>query len=176
MKKLLRFAAVLGLVGALSEEAQAGFGSTAYMTFASDGAGAWAPSLDYRYKGLLIQLPLLNTIGGFTSKFLDIGVAGSGIVAKGSMGGNYDGVLMIGGVFGYYGSTQGNSQGSFHLLMKARLGAEVKKGDRNGMGFGVYVVPLLGVSSYNANATGSNSNFGLAYGGGLEVSAWFSGR
>lgn len=180
MRHVLKMFALVGLMAASAAPAHAGFGATAYLTSASNlgggiGAPMWAPSLDYRFKGLLFQLPALNLIGGFASQHLDVGLAFSGQLAKGEITGNADGIFMLGGDVRYYaptGSAAKNSSG-FELMLKGRLGAEMRKK----MGFGIYVVPELGISNFvDGNPKTSARDLGIAWGGGLEVSAWFAGR
>ena len=51
----------------------------------------------------------------------------------------------------------------FNAMVKARFGAEMKKG----VGFGVYVVPAVGITTLSTGSITPN------YGGGVEFSAWF---
>jgi hypothetical protein len=176
-------ALTLGM-GLAAAPAQAGFGATAFLApdFGSNDLGApmWAPSVDYRFNGLLFQLPALNLIGGLTNKHLDLGLAFSGIVAKGQMGTDFDGVFFLGGNARYFAPTDAKikNASAFEVMLKARLGMEVKKNkEGRGMGFGVYVVPRLGISTFaDSKAETAKRELGLGWGGGLELSTWFSGR
>jgi hypothetical protein len=158
MKKLI--AALSALL--VASPAWAGVGATASMTAASDGT-AWAPSIDYRGGGWLVQVHALDLIGGLPSKMINTGVDVTTVAVKRKVAADVEGVVMPGGSARLAADTGFNAVG-FNLLAQARMGAEIKQG----MGFGVYVVPQIGISNI---ATGKVS---LAYGGGLQVSAWFS--
>ena len=158
--------------------AQAGFGSTAYMVSTNDvpgalGAPGWAPTLDYRTGGLLVQFPALNLIGGLAGQRLDFGAAVSGTLARGGMSGTTDGVFMLGGAARYFSINGVDDASAFSLLAKGRLGAEIKKG----MGFGIYVVPEFGISTFtDGNLDTADRDLGVAWGGGIELSCWFAGK
>lgn len=180
MKNILRVAAVLAGLVAVIPQAHAGWGATAFLTSESDlganviGAPAWAPTVDYRRNGLLFQIPALNLIGGMASKNLDLGLGFSGTMLKGAMSGTTDGVLAL-GVNGRYFTPTGGAKDSsgISLILKARMGAEVKKG----MGFGIYVVPQLGISNFaDGKPATAARDIGLGWGGGLEISTWFAGK
>lgn len=159
-----KFMLLLGLALTAAAPAHAGFGMTAAMGATNDGAalGIMAPSLDYRASGILVQVHLLDLIGELPNGFLDIGVDVSGVAMKRKVGPEVEGVLMPGGSVTIHADTGFNSVG-WQALAQLRMGAEMKQG----MGFGVYVVPVIGASNL---ATG---NVGLAYGGTLQVSTWF---
>jgi len=161
MKKLF---VLLGLALAASAPAHAGFGMTAAMGSTNDGAalGILAPTLDYRAGGVLVQAHLLDLIGELPNKNLDIGFDVSGIALKRKVGADIEGVFMPGGSVTIHSDTGFSSVG-WQVLAQTRMGAEIKQG----MGFGVYVVPVIGASNL---LTG---DVGLAYGGTLQVSAWF---
>lgn len=159
--------------------AHAGFGATAHLGGLSDGT-SWAPSLDWRAKGFLVQVKLIDTIGSITDDHLDVGAAFSGVAAKRKIADQIEGVMMPGGRVTYYGfigdlgdaASKGKVQsGGFSLTGEFRMGMEMK----DKMGFGVYVVPQIGISNRLGVGTVAEdeSELGLAYGGGLEVSAWF---
>ena len=176
IKRFSQVVAAVAVAAAVTSapEAQAGFGSTAYMTSTVDplgtlGAGGWAPTLDYRSGALLFQFPALNLLGGLTSSYLDFGLGVSGTMARGQMSGTTDGVFMLGGEARYLSFSDLDVSG-FSLMGKGRLGAEVKKTDKKGMGFGIYVVPRLGIAKL------SEGDMEIAWGGGIEMSAWFSGK
>lgn len=157
MKKLLALAA---LSLALVPTAQAGVGTTGWMGGYTDGTG-WFPSLDYRAKGVLVQvhaLELLNGVqqGGFA---LNTGVDVSYVVVKKKIAPDIEGVFMPGA--GVRVADRGDI--GFNFMAQGRMGMEMKQG----AGFGVYVVPALGVSNL---LTG---DVGLATGGTIQVSAWF---
>ncbi len=158
MKKLLLLA--LGLVAAAP--AYAGVGATAYVGGTNDGAamGLLAPSLDYRGGGILAQVHLLDLIGELPNERLELGVGVSGVVVKRKVGQDVEGVIMPGGHVNFGVPTTFKNP-SWQILAETRFGAEMKQG----MGFGVYVVPQIGVSNFTGNV-------GLSYGGTLQVSAW----
>lgn len=157
MKKLLALAA---LSLALVPTAEAGIGTTGWMGGYTDGT-TWFPSFDYRAKGVLVQvhaLDLLNGIqpGGFA---LNTGVDVTYVAVKKKIAPDIEGVVMPGaGV-----RVADVSEIRFNLMAQGRVGMEMKQG----AGFGVYVVPALGVSNL---LTG---DVGLATGGTIQVSAWF---
>jgi len=157
MKKLLVLAALLAPASAF-----AGVGTTAHLTAATDGT-SWVPSLDYRAKGILVQVHLLDTFGSMAAggKFgLNTGVDVTYAALKKQVAAETEGVIMPGG------SIRIADQGDigFNVLAQMRMGAEMKKG----MGFGIYVVPQLGISTLGGG------DVHLAYGGGLQVSAWLT--
>ena len=57
--------AAIGLLIASTSPAWAGVGATAYVGGYQDGT-AWHPSLDYRAKGILVQLHVLDWIQSVT--------------------------------------------------------------------------------------------------------------
>lgn len=162
MKKLI---VLLALALATTAPAHAGFGMTAAMGATNDGAslGVMAPSLDYREKGILVQVHLLDLIGELPNKTLDIGIDVSGIAMKRKVAAEVEGVLMPGGSVTIHSDTGFSSAVGWQALAQLRMGAEMKQG----MGFGMYIVPVIGASNL---LTGK---VGLAYGGTLQVSAWF---
>ncbi len=153
------FAAVALLA---STPAWAGIGTTASMAATTDGT-AWMPSLDYRSSGWLVQVHALDLIAGLPDRLINTGVDVTTIAIKKKVATDIEGVVMPGGGARLYADTSFDTVG-FNVLAQARIGAEVKQG----MGFGVYVVPQLGVSNL---VTGK---VGLTAGGGLQVSAWFA--
>jgi hypothetical protein len=157
MKKLL---GLFGLAALFASPAYAGFGATAHLGGTSDGT-TWAPSLDYRGGGWLVQIHAIDLIGQLPNKYVDLGVDVSGVAMKRKVAEDIEGVLMPGVSLQLYSPTSFSSPG-FHAVAETRLGAEIKQK----MGFGMYVVPQLGVS----NLTGK---MGVTYGGSLQVSAWF---
>jgi hypothetical protein len=159
MKKLLALAFLLAPTSAF-----AGFGSTAHMTGVSDGTAWLAPSLDWRAKGLLFQVHLLDTLASTSQGgdfALDLGLDVTGVAVKKKCAPEVEGVIMPGA------SLRVANYGDFgvDVLAEARMGAEMKKG----FGFGIYVVPQLGVSTLQGD-------FHVAYGGGLQISAWLTDK
>jgi hypothetical protein len=199
-----KFLAALALMA--PGTAFAGFGATAYMApgLTSDvysyGAGSSylaAPSLDYRQGQYLVQVRVLDLIGGLVDDpvtardgeaegNINFGAAFSAVAFKRNCAPEMDGVIMPGATIHYF-SVGGDyaedkdsdiggkdlPKGGFALIGESRFGFEMKKG----FGFGVYVVPMLGFSnipSVNGDDDGDDGGFELAYGGGLEVSAWIA--
>ena len=157
IKKLL----VVALGAMVSAPAWAGVGTTATFSATSDGP-TWTPSLDYRAGGWLVQVHLLDLIGGLPNKVVNTGVDVTNVVVKRKVAQDVEGVLMP-GIGARLFADSGFETVGFNIVAKARIGAEIKQG----MGFGVYVVPTIGASNL---VTG---DVGLAYGGGVEISAWF---
>lgn len=154
---LLALAALL-----LPGVASAGVGATASAYSLSDGT-TYYPSIDFRAKGFLAQVRIIDTIGQLPNDWFDLGLGGSYMVVNEKCAPEIEGVIMPGldlRVMVPFGDN--NADLAFNVMAKARFGAEVKKD----MGFGIYIVPQLGMSNL---ITG---DVGLAYGGGFEVSAW----
>lgn len=159
MKSLLGLGALLALV--VPGIAHAGVGTTAYMSHLSDGT-AWWPSLDVRTKGWLVQIHALDLVGSLPNKYVDVGFDVTKNVVKKKVDEDIEGVVMPGLGARFYSADTRFSNPQFNVVVETRMGAEIKKG----AGFGMYVVPMIGVGNV---ATG---NFGVTYGGGLQVSAW----
>lgn len=159
---------------ATASPAFAGFGSTASVPLGGSGASmsfggvavsvptgtAGAPTLDYRAKGWVVQAPVLDILGSALDDAdgTDLGLAVSYGVHKKKIAEETEGVLMPGAHFTH--TAGGNAFG-----VHARLGGEMKKG----AGFGLYVVPKLGVFMPEG---GGDTAF--TTGGTLEFSAWFA--
>ena len=158
----------LSLTGALCAAALALTPSTAHAGvgfsaggFAYTDGTSFAPSIDYRVKGLLVQVHLLDLLSGPATggKFaVNTGADITYVVVKKKCAPEVEGVFMPG--IGFRVAATGDI--GFNAMAKARFGAEMKKG----IGFGMYVVPALGVSNLYGKITPN-------YGGGVEVSAWF---
>lgn len=159
MKKLLL---ALALAFA-STSAQAGVGFTAGLgASTSSPYVAFAPTLDYRTGGWLVQLHAFDLIGQLPAGNLDIGVDVTAIAIKRRVGQEVEGVFMPGAGVTLFTDTGFHSVG-WRAEAEARFGAEMKQG----IGFGIYVVPVLGAT----NLTGST---GISYGGSVQVSTWFA--
>jgi hypothetical protein len=160
MKTLL---GAIGFLIASTSPAWAGTGATAYVGGYADGT-RWNPSLDYRAKGILVQLHVLDWVQAPGASGYDFvpnaGVDVTGVAIKKKVGPDVEGVWMPGGGVRIqsYGGTL-----SWNAMAQARFGAEMKQG----MGIGVYVVPAVGVTNFLTGDVGFN------YGGSLQVSAWF---
>jgi hypothetical protein len=176
MKKTL----ILALASlAMTSPAFAGFGSTGAIPLGGSGSAdltsilaaaqagktvassslAGAPTLDYRAKGWLVQAPVLDILGSALDETdgTDLGLAVSYGVHHKKIAEETEGVFMPGAHFVH--TAGGNAFG-----VHARLGGEMKKG----AGFGLYVVPKLGVHMED----GGDTHF--TTGGALEFSAWFA--
>lgn len=160
MKRLL-LTSVCSL--ALTSPAWAGVGLTGYFGAGPGYEGTvWAPSVDYRSKGLLVQIHALDLLAPLATGgdfYVNTGVDVTYVALKKKVGPEVEGVLMPGG--GVYLNTLGDTH--WYVGAEARMGAEMKQG----AGFGMYVVPTLGVTNF---VTG---DVGLSYGGTIQVSAWF---
>lgn len=174
MKKLLMLMAL-----AAPTSAFAGFGATAHMTALSDGT-SWAPSLDWRQKGVHINVQAIDLIDGLGNDELDLGAGFAIVAAKRTITPQVEGTVSPGLALRYYSITGDNADrsdkdqdGGFNLVGQFRMGMEMKEK----MGFGVYVVPQLGVSNIGSiGGPEDDSKIKLVGGGGLEVSAWFVGN
>lgn len=167
------------LAASLPSAAFAGIGATASLGGLTDGT-AWAPSLDWREKGIHVSLQAFDTIGGLTEDRLNLGLGAAFVAVKRQIAPEVEGTFSPGArvrYLQYMGDTgealdKAKLQSSgFNVTGEFRMGMEMKKG----MGFGVYVVPQLGVSNLFTIATtpADDAEIGLTYGGGVEVSVWF---
>lgn len=159
MKKLLF--STLTLLALAPGAAFAGVGTTAYAGGYVDGTG-WLPSLDVRQSGVLVQIHLLDQLIPFTAGGdfqFDTGVDVTYGVVKKKIAGDVEGVIMPGGGLALRGPT--DSLG-WNLMAEARMGMEMKQG----AGFGVYVVPALGVTNM------VQGKVGLNVGGTTQIEFW----
>ncbi len=141
------------------------------------------PTLDIRTDGVVIQIDALETIAAITNKETDangdeknsvhLGVGVYATVAKKPVKGDKDGgdivgVMQPGGQLTIDTNT-GFDPSHFALLGGLRMGAQASKG----MGFGMYVIPQLGVASApDLKDDPSKNTIGLAVGGQFQVSVW----
>lgn len=160
MKRLLALS-TLSLL--LSGPAWAGVGLTGYFGGGvSRDATVWAPSIDWRQSGLLVQVHALDLLAPLATGqdfYVDTGVDVTYVAAKKKVGPEVEGVIMPGG--GVRISTANDT--GWYVIGEVRMGAEMKQG----AGFGMYVVPYLGVTNL------VHSDVGLTYGGTIQVSTWF---
>jgi hypothetical protein len=196
--RFLAPAAALATVALASPAAHAGWGfthqsTTQYETRGFDSAidSGFAsvhglPTFDIKTDGWTLQFDALETIASLTRKeFTNDGDEAMGLhfgagvykttvkkdVKGDKDGGNIQGVIQPGGQL-----TLDTNSGFSHLngavLAGVRIGAQAAKG----MGFGMYVVPQLGLASVRDLTPDStdptNSTIGLAVGGQLQVSVW----
>jgi hypothetical protein len=156
MKKLLALVALL-----VAAPAHAGIGATAKLGTTNDAASTFlSPTLDYRADGILGQVHVVDLIGELVNKRVDLGVAVSGVALRRKVGQEVEGVIMPGGFLQVDSPTTFKNI-NWQILAQTRFGAEIKQK----MGFGIYVVPMLGASNYSGKAS-------VSYGGGVEISAW----
>jgi hypothetical protein len=176
------FRNLLGLTALLAAltpaSALAGFGATAQLGGMSGGT-SWAPSLDWRASGVTFSLQAIDTIGGLGSDQLNLGAGITFVAIKRQIAPEVEGTVAPGARLRYFGfmgdlgealDDAKMQSGGFNGLAQLRMGMEMKKG----MGFGVYVVPMLGVTNLPGLGTvkASKAEISLAWGGGVEVSAW----
>jgi hypothetical protein len=174
-----KFVGLPFLLGALAPApALAGFGATAQLAGLSDGT-VWAPSLDWRASGITFNLQAIDTIGDLGSDRLNLGAGITFVTVKRHIAPEVEGTMAPGArlrYFGYMGDLgealeKAYMQSSgFNAVAQLRTGMEMKKG----MGFGVYVVPMLGVTNLPtlASVKAEDAEITLAWGGGVEISAW----
>lgn len=166
MKTLLGWIALAAL--ALPAQALAGVGATAHLGGLSDGSTK-APTLDYRTHGWLIQLDVLDLVGYLPSDQMDVQIDVTKNVLKkkkDDVGKQVEGVFMPGAGFRVVNWSK-LDETRYNFVVESRLGAEMK----NDVGFGMYVVPMIGVGNIGGLTTGSDK-MSVAWGGGLQVSAW----
>jgi hypothetical protein len=161
-------AAVTGLaLTAASSTAHAAVGFTAHQTWDYGTHGFYAspfvlPTLDYASDGLILQAHVLELLAGASNSTLDLGVNLYKTVSKKKVTDDINGVLQAGAKLNVAsGADFDVANGSLGLILSARLGAQASKG----IGFGMYVVPDLGVAK-------TGDEIELVVGGGLQVSAW----
>lgn len=158
MKRLVLLSALsLGF----ATPAWAGFGTTA--SIGGGMLGTSAPTLDYRASPVLVQIHALDLLAPLMTGgdfYLNTGADVTYVAVKKKVGPEVEGVLMPGGGLGI--NTAGDT--NWYVIGEARVGAEMKAG----MGFGMYVVPYLGVTDM------VRGDVGLLYGGSVQVSAWFN--
>lgn len=163
MKKLLGWMALAALAAPTS--ALAGVGATAHLVSMSDGT-ATMPTLDYRAKGWLVQVDVLDLVGDLPNKTVNLGFGVSKNVMKkktDDVGKQIEGVVMPGVAARVWSNTASETT-VFNAVAQVRLGAEMK----DDFGFGMYVVPMIGAG----NVASPTGDLGLTWGGGLQVSAW----
>lgn len=148
--------------------ASAGVGFTAHQEVKASGRGFYGlggdlPTLDITNEGLVIQLHALDLLYALNREYLDLGVGVYKTAKAGPVTGDWKGVLQPGGTLELYGSPPdfGFDPINIALIGQARMGFQ-KAED---FGFGLYVVPGLGVG-YVAD------EFEMMVSGGIQVAAW----
>lgn len=178
MKRLLAVA----LLAATPLTASAGFGTTATLGSIENSIGDSDtgiqyfspqhryPTLDYKAGEFLLQIAALDLINsiGFDDNVL-FGVNAYYQIQKGQVSEDVMGVVQIGGSLDY--DQAGEDINFTTLLLSGRMGAQsVKK-----MGFGIYVVPEIGVSLASEDAR-PDGGMELAVGGQVQISTWIGGK
>jgi len=163
-----RFLAALALA-VVPSIAQAGVGLTWYTgpsggTKAVYGDPMYLPTIDIHSQKLLIQLHALDLVAYLPAKYIALG--GDVFVTTRHLKVNEDigGVIATGGSLDLFTDT-GFDAFDVGAQFKVRMGAQTQKG----MGFGIYVVPGLGVG---AVSSGGNSSMDILASGQLQVSVW----
>lgn len=160
MKKLVGLVALL--VAVYTPSAHAGFGVTAGTGGYVDGT-AWVPSLDWRANGILVQAHLLDQLAPLATGgkfYANLGADITVVSVKKKIAPEIEGVIMPGGGF----RVSGSDPLGWNVMGEARFGMEMKQG----MGFGVYVVPALGITNM------AKGDIGLNYGGAVQISVWMA--
>lgn len=163
--------------------AQAGFGVTHYssieITNGANSAGVpyfspahTFPSLDYKSGPLVVQvdaLEMLESLGQEDQLRLGVNVYQTSIKKKVTE--NFGGVVQFGGSLDF--DQQSDDLTFINVLGSMRMGAQASKG----MGFGIYVVPEVGLSLANgdaADAVRPDGTMELEVGGQLQISTWLA--
>ena len=174
MKRIL----AIGLLAATPLTAEAAWGFTSHMGIEHTPDGLHysrahqLPSFDIKNKQMNFQIDLLETIESLMQDdMMHLGVNFNYTTIKGQLNDttNWQGIVAPGVSFDY--SQYGEDLSYIDLIANIRMGAQTSAKD---FGFGVYVVPGLGLSA----ATGDGAEFmhedetQLAVGGALQVSIW----
>ncbi len=157
--------------------AQAGFGVTHYNSYESTKSyispSHDLPSIDYKSGPLVVQvdvLELLQSMG--IEDQLRFGVNVYQTTIKKKVTEEFGGVVQFGGSLDYDQFSQDLKY--INIMAAMRMGAQASKG----MGFGIYVVPEIGVSMANgdgADVVRPDSTMELELGGQLQISTWLAG-
>jgi hypothetical protein len=148
-------------------DAQAAVGFTAHQTWDYGTHGFFSspftkPTLDYMSEGLVVQGDVLELLSGASNSTLNLGVNIYKTVQKKKVTEDINGVLQPGAKINIVSGPDFDvGGGSLALIGSARLGAQAAKG----VGFGMYVVPDIGVAK-------TGDEIELVVGGGVQVSAW----
>ena len=174
MKRFL----IAALATVIPMTAQAGFGVTHYSSIEhSTKTGYFSsnhmlPSLDYKNGPLVIQIDALELIESMAQEdMLRLGVNVYQTSIKKKVTENFGGVVQLGGSFDY--DQQSDDLSYINVLAAMRMGAQASKG----MGFGIYVVPQIGISMANgdgAEFVRPDGSMELEVGGQLQISTWLA--
>jgi len=147
--------------------ASAGVGFTAHQEARYSGRSLYysamnLPTLDIVNDGLVVQLNVLDLLEALNYEELDLGVSVYKTTAHGPVNGDWKGVLQPGASLEFTGGPSFSFDPvNLAVIGQARLGFQ-KAQD---FGFGIYVVPGLGVG-YVA------SELEMMVSGGIQISAW----
>ena len=175
MKRLLAVALLAAASAPMT--AHAGFGvsgtlgtienstKTKYFT-----AQHYYPTLDYKAGEILVQVAVLDLINSLGPEDdLLFGLNGYYQVRKGAVTEDIMGVAQIGASLDYDKVTEDVAFTT--VMLSGRMGAQaVKK-----MGFGIYIVPEIGVNLVNDDNVREDS-MELAVGGQVQISTWLAGK
>ncbi len=157
-------------LGLASNAHAVGFGTTAGFGVDSFGGGpldvglgfgfGFAPSLDLYFEPVVLQIHVLETLDLAVDDTLFAGANVYVGVHEGDIGGGWQGVVQPGGSLDLFLDPVVMS-----LAGECRFGIQAA----NAMGFGIYVVPGLGVIAGDGDGE-------LYAGGALQISAWITGN
>lgn len=158
--------------------AQAGFGVTHYSSIEHSTKSFYfssnhqLPSLDYKSGPLVIQVDALELVESLAQEdMLRLGFNIYQTTTKKKITEEFSGVIQLGGSVDY--DQQSDDLSYINVLGAMRMGAQAAKG----MGFGIYVVPEIGVSLANgdaADAVRPDGSMELEVGGQLQISTWLA--
>lgn len=123
------------------------------------GAQGFGPSLDLVFDPVVLQIHALELVDAAADGDLFVGANVYVSVHEAPVGGPFLGVVQPGASIDFWGDP-----GVLAIAGECRLGAQAVEG----AGFGVYVVPSLGIAVGDGDAD-------LFGGGALQFSAWFGG-
>ena len=177
MKRMI----VVGLLAAAPMTAHAGLGFTATLGSIENGIGnddegpvfspqnAY-PTIDYKSGPSLVQINALDLINSFTAEdYLVLGGNYYYQTQRGKVSENIAGSFQLGGSLDYVQSNSDRTD--ITALFGVRMGAQSTKK----MGFGIYVVPEIGLNLASGDLA-PDANIQLAVGGQVQVSTWFGGK
>lgn len=173
MKRFL----IAALATVIPLSAQAGFGVTHYSsieTTKTPGISSMheLPSIDYKSGPLVVQVDALELIQSLGQEDqLRLGVNLYQTTIKKKVTEEFGGVVQFGGSLDF--DQQSQDLKYINVMGAMRMGAQASKG----MGFGIYVVPQIGLSMANGDAADvvrPDSTMELELGGQLQISTWLA--
>ncbi|MDG1478960.1 MAG: hypothetical protein P8R54_05180 [Myxococcota bacterium] len=172
MKRFL----IAALATVIPLSAQAGFGVTHHSSIETTKSyfspNHLLPSIDYKSGPLVVQvdaLELIESLGQEDQLRLGFNVYQTSIKKKVTE--EFGGVVQFGGSLDFDQQSQDLSY--INVMAGMRMGAQAAKG----MGFGIYVVPQIGLSVANGDAADvvrPDSTMELELGGQLQISTWLA--